>query len=368
MPHDQIDPKQLRVFPLASRRSEIQIEQAAADPSAAPPPAGPAAEPIRRLAQTVSAARKRGAAVMLAYGAHLVKNGAATLVSALIERGVVTHLATQGAGIIHDWEFAWQGCSSESVRDNAPVGRFGAWDETGRWINLAVVAGAAEGLGFGESIGRFITDEQLTLPDAQTLRQQIVDQPDHPLTAARADLLATMQRFDLTGGRTDVPHPFKRYSIPATAYQHGVPLTVHPGIGYDIIVNHPMYHGGAMGRAAETDARIFAHSALNLTGGVYISIGSAIMSPQVFEKAFSAANNLREADGKPFICDHHIAIVDIQDGGDWDWSTGEPPKDHPAYYLRFCKTFHRMGGTVQYIQADNRVMLANLLAQLDQSD
>ena len=76
------------------------------------------------------------------------------------------------------------------------------------------------------------------------------------------------------------------------------------------------------------------------------------------------ANNIRRREGKPLITDHTIAVVDIQDGGDWDWSCGEPPKDHPAYYLRFCKSFYRMGGTVDYIMADNRVMLTNLLAKL----
>ena len=87
---------------------------------------------------------------MLTYGAHLIKNGAGPLLNRLIEAGLVTHLATQGAGIIHDWEFAFQGESGESVRENAPAGTFGSWDETGRWLNLAVLVGAAEGLGMGE--------------------------------------------------------------------------------------------------------------------------------------------------------------------------------------------------------------------------
>jgi hypothetical protein len=88
------------------------------------------------------------------------------------------------------------------------------------------------------------------------------------------------------------------------------------------------------------------------------------MSPQVFEKAFSAANNLRAGAGLPFIDRHYLAIVDLQDGGAWDWSAGEPPKDNPAYYLRFCKTFARMGGTLDYLQCDNRILLANLIALL----
>ena len=124
------------------------------------------------------------------------------------------------------------------------------------------------------------------------------------------------------------------------------------------------YRGGAIGRAAATDTRIFAEGVKGLTGGVYMSIGSAVMSPQVFEKAFSAANNVLEAEGRPFIADHYLAIVDLQASGGWDWTVGEPPPEHPAYYLRFCKTFHRMGGTLDYLLGDNRVVLANLVARL----
>ncbi len=102
-----------------------------------------------------------------------------------------------------------------------------------------------------------------------------------------------------------------------------------------------------------------------LGGGVYLSVGSAIASPQVFEKAFSIANNLREQEGRPPLGDHQVAIVDIQDSGGWDWQTGEPPVDHAAYYLRFCKTFHRLApGAVSYLQADNRAVLHGLVHEL----
>ena len=155
--------------------------------------------------------------------------------------------------------------------------------------------------------------------------------------------------------------------MPAAAYRLRAAFTVHPGIGYDIIVNHPLYHGGAIGRAAATDARIFAASVDRLDGGVYLSIGSAIMSPQVFEKAFSAVNNVRNAEGRAPLSSHHMAIVDLANGGGWDWTRGEPPVSNPAYYLRFCKTFHRMGGTLDYIRCDNRVFLVQLLKCLDLS-
>ena len=173
-----------------------------------------------------------------------------------------------------------------------------------------------------------------------------------------------MLDFKLFQGFLKIQHPFKQYSVPATAFKPQIPLTVHPGIGNDIYTNHPMFHGGAIGRAAASDTRIFAQSISNLSNGVYLSVGSAIMSPQIFEKAFSAANNIKHRNNQDFISNHYIAINDIADGGDWDWSKGEPPKEHPAYYLRFCKTFYRMGGTVDYLLSDNRIMLAHLLAKL----
>jgi len=323
MAYDRIDPAAIRVRPLSDRNDLIQIEQAACDPSASPPELtnDQLRASIDRLVQQMRSARQAGRSIMITYGAHLVKNGAGPLLNALIEDGWVTHLATQGAGIIHDWEFAFQGHSSESVADNAPVGRFGIWDETGRWLNRAAVEGRARDEGWGESLGRLINDNP-------------------------AD------------------HPYRRYSITATAHSRRVPLCVMPGIGYDIYCCHPSFNGGAIGEVAQRDFYTFVDGVQQLDGGVYLSIGSAIMSPQVFEKAFSIANNLRQGRDEAFLADHYIGIVDIQDGGGWDWTIGEPPMDHPAYYLRFCKSFYRMGGTVDYLQADNRLVLAHLVRAL----
>jgi hypothetical protein len=362
MPYPAIDPLKLRVLPLSARRNLLTFIDEMNKAVAGELPADPAVrEKIEHLAEKMRAARDRGASIMLTYGAHLIKNGAGPLLNRLIEARLATHLATQGAGIIHDWEFAFQGHSGESVRENAPAGIFGAWDETGRYLNLAALTGAAEGLGFGEAVGRMIEEDRIVLPSAAQLHDEIASDPAHPLAAAKADLLRTMQTFRLDAGPLSIPHPFKQCSVPACAYRHRVPFTVHPGIGYDIITNHPMYHGGAIGRAAGHDARIFAASVDRLNGGVHVSIGCAIMSPQVFEKAFSAANGIRARDGRPLLSGHHLVIVDLQDGGGWDWSQGEPPSTNPAYYLRFCKSFYRMGGTLDYIRCDNRAFLVYLL-------
>jgi hypothetical protein len=89
------------------------------------------------------------------------------------------------------------------------------------------------------------------------------------------------------------------------------------------------------------------------------------MAPQVFEKSVSCVNNLRLQNGRAVLHDHTIYVVDIQDGGNWDWSRGEPPKDNPAYYLRFCKSFSRMGGAMHYVQSDNVEFLQSLLVNLE---
>jgi hypothetical protein len=173
-----------------------------------------------------------------------------------------------------------------------------------------------------------------------------------------------MHVHQLPAGRITVKHPWNETSILAQAFRHNVPLTVHPGIGYDIITNHPMFNGAAIGRAAGLDFAQFSRAVEGLDGGVVLSVGSAIMAPQVFEKSLSCVNNLRLQAGRKIVHDHTIYVVDIQDGGNWDWSKGEPPKSNPAYYLRFCKSFARMGGTMNYRECDNVVFLANLLQQL----
>jgi hypothetical protein len=143
---------------------------------------------------------------------------------------------------------------------------------------------------------------------------------------------------------------------------------VHPGIGYDIFSNHPMFNGAAIGRAADKDFRLLGGAVEQLDGGVVLSVGSAIMAPQVFEKSISCVNNLRLQSGRSIVHDHMIYVVDIQDGGHWDWSKGEPPKDNPAYYLRFCKSFARMGGEMRYAQCDNVTFLHNLLNALNRTE
>ena len=125
-----------------------------------------------------------------------------------------------------------------------------------------------------------------------------------------------------------------------------------------------MFCGAAIGRAAEWDFKLFGGSVDQLDGGVVLSVGSAIMGPQVFEKSLSCVNNLRLQTGRPIVRGHTIFVVDLQDGGNWDWTRGEPPKDNPAYYLRFCKSYSRMGGAMRYVQCNNSLFLHHLFHQL----
>jgi len=356
----------VKVYPLAQRKSLSAIDTLLVEPGlpTAPVPAGVSPQ-IHDCVEKIRHARKRGASVMLIYGAHLVKNGLLNVANALIERGWITHLATNGAGTIHDWELAFQGRTEESVRANVATGTFGTWIETGRNIHLALLAGALRREGYGRSLGRFIEEDGITLPSVEDLKALLASDPAHPIAPARAELLQAMTAHQLPAGRMEVKHPFKRSSIVAQAFRHNIPFTVHPGIGYDIISNHPMFNGAAIGRAAQMDFALFGRAVEGLDEGVVLSVGSAIMGPQVFEKSLSCVNNLRLQAGRKTVRGHTIFVVDIQDGGNWDWTKGEPPKSNPAYYLRFCKSFARMGGTMNYVQCDNVVFLQSLLATLN---
>lgn len=362
-----LDLLKVRAFPLAERQSLSRIETLLRDPDGAP------AAVAERTLETIHQCGRRilerppGASVMLIYGAHLIKNGAHRVVQALIDQGHVTHVATNGAGSIHDWELSFLGRTEESVRKNVATGTFGTWNETSRSIHLALLTGALRMEGYGRSLGRFIEEDGVTLPSSAELKAALVSEPEHPLAPARAELLQAMIRHRLPEGRIEVKHPYKDASIVGRAFKRNVPFTVHPGIGYDIISNHPMFNGAVIGRAATIDFRLFGAAVEQLDGGVVLSVGSAIMGPQVFEKSLSCVNNLRVQAGRAVVQNHSIYVVDIQDGGRWDWSQGEPPKDNPAYYLRFCKSFARMGGNMSYVQCDNVAFLQHLLAFLKQN-
>jgi hypothetical protein len=368
MPYPQFDRNRLDVRPLRERENKVRIEPDHVQPGAGPGPLSSAtAAAVCETAQRLRQARAQGRPAILAFGAHAIKNGLGPVLIRLLEEGWLQHLATNGAGIIHDWEFAFLGESSEDVRGNTARGRFGIWQETGFHLNLALLLGAYDGLGYGESIGRLIHEDRHLVPgrdellDAISRVQESPDAAEH--AAAAADVLAVLERQQVPQGLSEVPHPWKRFSVQAAAYRLGVPFTAHPMIGHDIIYTHPLNHVAAIGRTAQRDFLAFAHQVSRLSGGVYLSVGSAVMSPMIFEKSLSMSQNLALQAGQS-IRDHFIVVVDLAESR-WDWSVGEPPPDSPDYYLRYCKTFSRMGGTMRYVSADNRDFLLALCRELE---
>jgi len=363
--HPLFDRSKVIMRPLAQRKNRNRVEQQVS----------PATEPnvlsastlkiITGVASRIQQAKQNRKAVILAFGAHTIKNGLGALLIRYLEQNYVTHLATNGAGVIHDWEFAYQGETSEHVQENLSRGEFGNWQETGFYINLALIAGAYNGLGYGDSVGRFIAQDEIDIPTSSALQNEIANtyqsNPRH--AAAAADFLDTINRHGLQSGTVRVNHAYKQFSIQAAAYRLGIPFTAHPMFGHDIIYNHPVNLGAAVGRCAERDFLSFAHSVSQLDGGIYLSIGSAVMSPMIFEKSMSMAQNVALQAGSP-ITNHRIVVVDLQKSS-WDWSQGEPPENHPDYYLRFNKTFSRSGGKMRYLQCDNRDFLQALYQMLE---
>jgi len=364
MPYNHFDRTKVRQKPLSERRNKVNIEQSHVKIDTLPETLDPIAnEIIAELVQRLQSARANNKSRMLVFGAHTIKNGLAPVIIRLLETGWITHIATNGAGIIHDWEFAYQGASSENVRENMVKGEFGTWHETGFYLNLALLLGAYENRGYGESIGAMVENESLTIPDRAELEAAIT--PSSQNAAAAHDLLQALNSFNIESGNLSIPHPFKQYGLQSPAYRLEIPFTGHPMFGHDIHYTHPLNSGAAVGRTAEVDFLRYAHSVANLQGGAYISIGSAVMSPMVFEKSLSMARNVALQNNETI--DNQLMVVVDLAKSHWDWTQGEPPEGNPDYYMRYNKTFSRMGGTLRYLSADNRDFLLTLLHTLEKT-
>jgi len=314
------DRNKLKIKPLSKRVSKSKINDILVKSNTKTPEiADKNLEKIINLASSIKKAKKGNHPIIFSFGAHFIKNGLSLLLIELMKKGYVTHILGNGAVSIHDWELSYLGKTEEDVIRYIKEGQFGLWDETGKYLNHALVISGREG--YGKAIGKMIWEEKL---DGEKLK-----------------------------------HPHKTKSILGMAYKLGISASICPGIGYDIIHTHPACDGASLGKAAYIDFLKIARTIQSLKGGVYISIGSAITSPMVFEKSLSMANNIAiQKSGKP-ITNFKIFVNDIQPG-DWDWKKSEPPKDNPAYYLRFNKSFSRMGGDFEYLQLDNRDFLLNL--------
>ena len=206
-----------------------------------------AAKDFREIVARIAKARRRGRPVLLGMGAHPLKVGLSPLIIHLLERGIFQGVAMNGAGIIHDFEIAYAGRTSEDVAAEIGAGSFGMAEETGRELNEAIRKGWEQGWGIGHAVGGAIQEKRL---------------------------------------------PCRHLSITAAGFRLGIPVTVHVAVGTDIIHLHPQVCGEALGESSHRDFRLFAALVARLQGGVYLNLGSAVILPEVFLKALTLARNL----------------------------------------------------------------------------
>ena len=202
---------------------------------------------LRKLVNRLTMAVKDKKTIILSMGAHAIKIGLSPVILDLMEKGIITGLAMNGAGIIHDLEVAMVGATSEYVDSELPHGKFGMAKETGEFLNMAIREGAKKGDGLGYCVGKSVLEASF---------------------------------------------PYNKFSLLAGAARMDVPLTVHVAIGTDIIHFHPAVDGSAIGKTSHLDFRIFATLVSHLEGGVYINLGSAVILPEVFLKALTLVRNL----------------------------------------------------------------------------
>lgn len=245
---------------------------------------------IGDVALRIVTARENGKTAILMMGAHVLRAGVQRYMIDLMERGYVSCIAMNGSGIIHDFEFALIGATTESVARYIREGQFGLWKETGQINDIVNEAYKKGELGMGEAIGEAIF---------------------------KGDF------------------PYKDISLLAAGYRLGVPVTIHVGIGYDIIHEHPNCSGAATGETSYRDFLRFAKVVENLEGGVVMNFGSAVMAPEVFLKALSMARNVAHQRGE-YIRHFSTLVCDLYDLPE-DFSV-EPDKNNQAYYFRPWKT------------------------------
>src|SRR5512135_1477565 len=250
----KIDTTKIKTYPIKGRESKVRIDDFSRphvkDGSFrdffASLPNILASRHLKDVVAAVTQARKDDRPVMLGMGAHSIKVGLNPVIIDLMERKIITSLSLNGAGIIHDFELAFVGRTSEDVDREILSGAFGMAEETGRMLNQAIKS-AAENEGIGAAVGRMI----------------------------------------LAGD-----FPYKDQSLLAAGSRLGVPVTVHVAIGTDIIHMHPSFDGKATGAAAHRDFLAFCALVCDLEGGVYINLGSAVLLPEIFLKAVTLARNL----------------------------------------------------------------------------
>jgi hypothetical protein len=304
--YEVFDRTQLQVLPLGERAHDLAIGNWLSLEDKTPEFEHPS---LPAIASRILAARESGATRVLMMGAHVLRAGVNKHLIDMLERGLITHVALNGAGAIHDYELSRIGATTESVARYIKSGQFGLWKETGE-LNEWIAEAGREGLGLGENVGRRILASD---------------------------------------------YPYKDLSLLAAAYRLSVPVTVHVGIGYDILHEHPNCDGAMLGAASYRDFLIFTKSMEKLEGGVLLSFGSAIMGPEVYLKALAMCRNVAHQQGR-VIRDFATAVFDmVPIHGDIH---RELPKTDPGYYFRPHKTMLVRtvadGGTSYYVCGPHR--------------
>lgn len=255
MKYAPLDVSALRTYSLRDRASTVSLDDwgrphrkgASLAEFADALPGLLAARDLKAVVGAVLAARRGGRPFVLGMGAHPVKVGLSMVIIDLVQRGVVTALATNGAALVHDFEIALLGRTSEDVAAELPTGDFGMARETGQMLNAAINQGIGRGLGMGRAAGEFLQQSSFR---------------------------------------------FREESLFAHAFRSDIPATVHVAVGSDIIHMHPQADGASIGEASMRDFRLFSSVVADLDGGVYLNLGSAVIMPEVFLKALSVARNL----------------------------------------------------------------------------
>ncbi len=312
MPFEQFDRRQLRLRPLAERAHDVDRSVLVYADSPHEPFEHPA---LPVLAERIVAAAGASRAVVFCCGAHVLRKGCGPLLIELMRRGLITHLALNGAGAIHDFELALIGATCESVARYVAEGQFGLWEETGR-INEAAAAAARAGIGLGEALGAMIETEAF---------------------------------------------PYRETSVLAAGHRLQVPVTVHVALGQDIVHEHPNCDGAATGAATYADFLVYTQSITRLEGGVLLNVGSAVMGPEVYLKALAMARNLAHQQGAA-IRRFTTAVFDLVPLG--EATEREAPRDDPRYYFRPYKTILVRtvadGGESYYVCGDHRASVPAL--------
>ena len=325
MSYPLFDRSRLKLKPLAERVHDMTVVEML--------PLDAAGEPFEHpslpvIAQRILQARRNGAPVIVLMGAHVIKSGLSRFIIDLMARGIITHVGMNGAGPIHDFELALVGATTESVARYIQEGQFGLWNETG-WINDIVAEGVRDGLGYGEALGREISE---------SANQRISNGEFEIRSFAHSDI-----------------------SILAAGYRLRVPVTVHIGLGYDIIHEHPNCSGAALGEASYRDFLIFTEAVTRLQGGVFLNFGTAVMGPEVYLKALSMARNVAFQEGRQ-INHFTTAVFDLLELG--DDLEHEAPKTDARYYYRPYKTILVRtvadGGESFYVRGGHRATIPAL--------